>query len=87
MLHLFEVFVAPGADPNALISENTKKETHAQIMTADEAAKVGFGGIKVDPSGPVVRFIAVNARDSRWIQRALEDNDAVGSFRVHEIDG
>ena len=87
MLHLFEVHVAPGSDPGELISEETKEETNAQVMTADEAAKVGFAGIPA-PAGDVeVRFIAVRARDSRWIQRALEANNAVARFKIHEIDG
>ena len=85
MMVVFEVFVAPGADPNTLLSEETKRETMAQVMTLDEARKVGFSGLPESP-GKVVRLIAVAKRDAPWIHRALETNDAVGTFRVHEVD-
>lgn len=85
MLVVFEVFVAPGADPAHIISAETKRETQAQVMTMDEARKVGFGGLP-DPGDKVVRLIAVAKRDAPWIHRALETNEAVGGFRVHEVD-
>jgi hypothetical protein len=86
MLSVFEVFLAPGASADRLLTEETKRETSAQIMTIDDAKKVGFGGIPDDPEGRERRLIAVAARDARWIQRALEANDAVASFRIHEVD-
>ena len=86
MLHVFEVFVAPGHDPDALLSEETLAETQAQVMTPDEAAAVGFSGIQPDAKGREVRLIAVAQRDSQWVQRKLEANEAVTSFKVHEVD-
>jgi hypothetical protein len=86
MLSVFEVFLAPGANAERLLTEETTRETNAQVMTVDDARKVGFGGIPDDPEGRDRRLIAVHARDARWIQRALEANDAVASFRVHEVD-
>jgi hypothetical protein len=84
MLSIFEVHVAPGSDPDSLISDNVKKETQAQVMTRDEARKVGFNG---RPDGPEnVRFIAVARRDAPWILRVLENSDACGGFKVHEVD-
>ncbi len=85
MMVVFEVFVAPGADPATLLSKETLKETQAQVMTLEEARKVGFAGLP-DPGDKVVRLIAVAKRDAPWIHRALETNDAVGGFRVHELD-
>lgn len=82
---VFEVFLAPGADPSQLLSAETKRETQAQIMTLDEARKVGFGGLP-DPGDKVVRLIAVAKRDAPWIHRAMETNEAVATFRIHEVD-
>jgi hypothetical protein len=85
MLHVFVATIAPGRDPDKLLSEETQQETQAQIMTPDEAAAVGFTGIAV-PEGHDVRVIAVAARDARWIHRALEANPAVTSYKVSEIE-
>jgi hypothetical protein len=85
MMVVFEVFVAPGASPDGLLSEELKRETGAQVMTIDEARKVGFSGIP-EPAGREVRLIAVRKRDAPWIHRTLETNEAVASFRVHEVD-
>lgn len=82
---VFEVFVAPGADPTGILSADTIRETQAQVMTMEQAKKVGFGGLP-DPGDKVVRLIAVSKRDAPWIHRALETNDAVGTFRVHDVD-
>jgi hypothetical protein len=85
MMVVFEVFVAPGASPDGLISVEMSRDTGAQVMTIDQARKVGFSGIEV-PEGREVRLIAVGKRDAPWIHRSLETNEAVASFRVHEVD-
>ncbi|MFO0756632.1 MAG: hypothetical protein U0359_09085 [Byssovorax sp.] len=85
MMVLFEVIVAPGSDPDTLLSPNVIKETMAQVMTPEDAKKVGFAGLPERP-GQTVRFIAVAARDAPWIHRALETSDAVGTFARHDID-
>lgn len=86
MLTVFEVFLTPGADPEHILSAETIRSTQAQIMTVDEAKKVGFGGLPEAPPGKTVRLIAVARRDAPWIHRSLETNDAVGQFRIHEVD-
>lgn len=86
MLAVFEVHLAPGADPADLLSEETVRSTQAQIMTLDQAKKVGFGGLPEPPPGKKVILIAVARRDAAWIHRALETSDAAGGFRVHEVD-
>lgn len=83
MLAVFEVHLAPGADPDTILTESVKKETMAQVMTTAEARKVGFGGLPELPDN--VRLIAVAKRDAAWIQRALEASEAVAGFRVHEV--
>ena len=40
MLTVFVVHVAPGADPDSLLTDELRRETHAQTMTLDEAKKV-----------------------------------------------
>lgn len=85
MMVIFEVFLAPDADPESLLTEEQRRETQAQVMTPDEARKVGFANIPVSP-GKEVRLVAVAKRDAGWIHRSLESNDAVGSFRIHDVD-
>lgn len=86
MLAVFEVYLVPGSDAAELLSEETKRSTSAQIMTLDEAKKVGFSGLPAPPPGKDVRLIAVARRDAPWIHRALETSEIVGGFRVHEVD-
>ncbi len=86
MMVVFEVHVAPGADPNHLLTAETQRETQAQIMTFDEARKVGFGGLPAAPTDHEVRLIAVAKRDASWIHRSLETNEAVATFRMFDID-
>ena len=85
MMVVFEVFVAPGSDPDTILSEQIKKETKAQVMTPDDARKVGFNGLP-DRPGKVVRLIAVAKNDASWIHRALETNEAVGAFQMFDVD-
>jgi hypothetical protein len=86
MLAVFEVYLAPGADATNLLSAETIRSTSAQVMTLDEARKVGFAGMPDPPPGKEVRLIAVAKRDASWIHRALETSEVVGGFRVHEVD-
>ena len=85
MLNVFIVTIAPGHDPDKLLSDETTAETMAQVMTPEEAVAVGFSGLpdKVDGA---LRIVAVAARDARWIHRALDANPAVTSYRVKEIE-
>ncbi len=84
MLVVFEVHIAPGADPDALISPDTARESNAQIMTPAEARKVGFAGLP-DFGDKEVRLVAVAKRDAPWIQRILETSDVAGSYKVHDV--
>jgi hypothetical protein len=86
MLIVYEIVVARGHDPDALLSEEALRDTQAQVMTLDEAQAVGFSGALPDPRGREIRLIAVAPRDAQYVQRRLEANDAVQSFRVHEVD-
>ncbi len=86
MLVVFEVLVAAGHDPDALLSEEALADTHAQVMTLSEAEAVGFSGARPDPKGREIRLIAVAPRDAQFVQRRLEANDAVLSFQAHQVD-
>ncbi len=85
MMVVFEVFLAPGADPETLLSAETLRETKAQVMTPDDARKVGFAGLP-DYGDKVVRLVAVAKRDAPWIQRELETSPAAGRFSVNDVD-
>jgi hypothetical protein len=86
MMVVFEVHVAPGSDPSQILSADVVRETQAQVMTVDDAKKVGFAGLPDAPSDHEVRLIAVAKRDEKWIQRALETNESVGQFRKFDVD-
>jgi hypothetical protein len=85
MMVVFEVHLAPSADPSQILSKEVQKETQAQIMTIDEARSVGFDGLPPAPPGADIRLIACAQRDAKWIQGLLEKSDAVGGYRVHEV--
>lgn len=82
---VFEVFVAPGGDPSQMLSEETRRETQAQVVTHAEAERLGLRGLP-DPEGKDVWVVLVNQRYVNWIHRSLEMSDAVAKFRVHEVD-
>jgi hypothetical protein len=85
MMVVFEVVLAPGADPGMLLSEEMKRETGVQVMTVEEARNAGFAGLP-DPGNKEVRLLAVRKRDAPWIHQKLETNEVVASFRVHEVE-
>lgn len=85
MMVVFEVFLAPGADPATLLTKETLKETKAQVMSVEDARKVGFAGLPAY-GDKEVRLIAVGKADAQWIQRALESNEGVARFSVNDVD-
>jgi hypothetical protein len=86
MLAVFEVYLVQGRSADELLTEEVLKSTKAQVMTVDEAKKVGFHGLTPVAGRGELRLIAVSRRDAPWIHRTLETNEAVASFRVHEVD-
>jgi hypothetical protein len=83
----FVVHVVKGSDSEKLLSEETKRETQAVVMTLDEASKMGFAasGIEVPP-GREVYLIVVARRDAPWIQRTLEGSEIVAGFQIVDVD-
>ena len=86
MLILYEVVIAAGEDPDNLLSQEVLGDTQAQVMTIAEAAAVGFSGLRPDPRGRELRFIACAPRDDQFIRRRLEASPAAASFHRHEVD-
>ena len=85
MMVVFVVLVAPGANPETLLTKETLSETKAQVMTVEDARNVGIEGLP-DYGDKVVRLIAVAKPDAQWSQRALEANDAVAGFSINDVD-
>ncbi|AKT36204.1 hypothetical protein [Chondromyces crocatus] len=85
MLAVFEVYLVRGKTTEEILSAEIIKETSAQVMTIDEAKKVGFAGLEPMEGVGEVRLIAVAQRDAPWIHRTLEGSSAVASFRMHEV--
>lgn len=87
MLSVFEVYFVRGEDLSGLLSREILEETGAQVMTAQEAEGAGLRGLAAVTGDREVRYIAVNARDARWIERVLEGSALVTGYRVHDLGG
>jgi hypothetical protein len=85
MMVVFEVYLVPGADPSALLTPQTQRDTNAHVMTLDEARKAGFGGLP-DSQGKEPLLIAVAKHNASWIHRVLETHEAVGDFRMYDVE-
>lgn len=83
---LFEVYLSEGTDPTQLLSAEVLSETNAQIMSAQQAEQVGFGGLPPPALSAPRVFVAVVARDAAFVQRRLEAHVGVVSFKVHHLD-
>lgn len=87
MLVLFEVYVASGTEHEDLLSQEVLDATAAQVMTPDEASKLGFQGLEsiAVPPNMALRLVIVAAKDKTFISSRLEANPTVGNYRAHEI--
>lgn len=86
MLHVFVATIAPGRDPDKLLTEETQQETQAQVMTPDEAAAVGFKGIAAPRAPPRWPGLPPSPRATPAGSTALEANPGVTSYKVSEIE-
>lgn len=80
---VFEVHITPGSGDQDLLSDEIRQETHAQVMTVEEATAIGFDGLPDDPN---LRLIAVTREHVKWIEKALERAPNVRAYQPHEID-
>lgn len=83
MLNVFVVHLDANRTDDAFLSDELLSETHAQIMTVDQAAALGFQGL---PDDPHLRLVVVAPRDKGFVAGALERSAAVTGFGVHEVD-
>lgn len=83
MLILFELHVRPGFDEDVFLSEEGRRETEARVMTREQAEVAGLSGLP--ESDGEVRYVLVNARHRRWIERAIDADAQVTGFNVHDI--
>jgi hypothetical protein len=83
----FVVHVVKGVDPEDLISEETKRETQAVVMSLEDAAKMGFSasGVQVK-AGQEACLIVVARRDAPWISRSLEQHEKVAGFQQIDVN-
>ena len=83
----FVVHVVKGLDPEELLSDETKRETQAVVMSIEDAAKMGFSasGVQVKP-GQEACLIVVAKRDAPWISRSLEQHEKVAGFQQIDVN-
>ena len=81
----FVVHMVKGSDADTLLSDETKRETQAVVMSLEDAGKMGFAtaGITAKP-GQEINIIIVARRDAPWIRRQIEGHEKVAGF--HEVD-
>ncbi|HVK63558.1 MAG TPA: hypothetical protein VM694_03745 [Polyangium sp.] len=81
----FVVHMVKGADAETLISEETKRDSQAVVMSLEDAGKMGFSTSGITPKpGQEVNIIIVAKRDAPWVRRQVEAHDHVAGF--HEVD-
>jgi hypothetical protein len=81
---MIEVHLAPGASGEGIFTQETLDDTQAQIMTREEASKLGFAGLPEAPEDAL--FIVVTKSDERRILNVLEMSPLAVQFRVHDVD-
>lgn len=83
----FVVHIPTGTDRETLLSEETKRETQAVVMSLEDAVKMGFAasGVQTKP-GHDLALIIVARRDAPWISRALEGSPGVSGFQMVDVD-
>jgi hypothetical protein len=86
MLIVFSILLVPGTDGKTLLSAETIQDTNAQVMTYAEAKAVGFNEVPEQDAQENVIFIVVDRKDAPWINRSLEVNENIVSYKIHEVD-
>ncbi len=83
----FVVHVVQGTDLDGLLTEETKRDTQAVVMSLEDAAKMGFAtsGVQVQP-GHEAALIVVAQRDAARISRTLEGIGAVSGFQQVDVN-
>ncbi len=86
MLIVVELHVRPEFDVDVFLSAEARRETEAKVFTREEAASAGLAGMP-EPEDPRadIRYVLVNARHRRWIERAIDADPQVTGFNVYDV--
>jgi hypothetical protein len=85
MLIVFELYVRPGFDKDSFLSEESRRETEARVLTREEAENAGLSGLPEPQHPGEVRYVLVNARHRRWVERAIDAAPEITGFNVHDV--
>jgi hypothetical protein len=88
MLIVFELHVTPEFDPDQFLGAEARRETEAKVLTRSEAERVGLQGLPEPHAGSGdVRYVLVNGRHRRWIERAIDADSHITGFDVYDVGG
>ncbi len=82
---LFEVYLEPGSFGQGILSDETRNDTGAQVMSDSDAATAGFDGLPGNETGSDRCWIACRNGDAGRIMNALNMSGSVSQFKPHEI--
>jgi hypothetical protein len=82
---MFEVLLVPGSHVDNLLSDETRDDTNARLMTRAQVDATGFVGL-ADDDGDHRHYIIVRHRDQNRVQYGLESHPDVRGFRVLAFD-
>jgi hypothetical protein len=82
---LYEVYFDKGSFGQGILSEETRSDTGAQMMSDSEAAAAGFDGLPANTSESERCWVACRDSDAGRIMNALNMSSAVSQFRPHEV--
>lgn len=86
MNNVFSILLVPGTDGKTLLSAETIQDTNAQVMTYAEVRAFGFEELLELDARENVIFIVVDEKNATWINRSLEGNENVVSYKIDEVD-
>lgn len=87
MLIVFELYVRPDFDASKLLDEEAREEMQARVLTREEAEAEGLSGLPAPKHEGEVRYLPVNARHRRWVERAIDRDPSVTAYDVHDVGG
>ncbi len=82
---MFEVILAPGTSGDELLSAQTREDTGARLLSADEAKGLGLP-VSEGLAGAECVIIVVPKRDERRIMNAIEASPGALKFRLDYAD-
>ena len=85
MLIVFELYVRSDFDESDLLDEEAQKDMQARVMTRQQATAEGLQGLPEPKREGEVRYLPVNARHRRWIERLIDGCPKVDAYDVHDV--